>query len=273
MHFRLLPLLLLAAPVAAAEPVVIVLPDRAVCPAAVVTVGHVGTLSGPAEWKRAVAAIDLADMPVRDTAVAVTRRQVEVRLKLAGLRDEDFRVLGADKVIVAADRKPVPVEDVVIAAKAAVLSRLPYTADEVTLDLLKPVVAKLPDVGKAEAVDIRAEPNTNTVQMGRLQVNVTISTRGEKRLVLPVFLEAKLLGQQAPQERVVSAPQPAAGPVLVKSGQKVRIGVSVGELRVTATGESQGEGRLGQMIRVRNVDSNKVLVVRVSGPGTVEVSD
>jgi flagella basal body P-ring formation protein FlgA len=271
--YHLLPLLLLAAPAAAADPVTIVLPDRAVCGAAVVTVGHVGTVTGPAEWKRAVAAIDLSDMPVRETSVTVTRRQVEVRLKLAGLRDTDFRVLGSDRVIVVADRKAVPVEDVVIAAKAAILSRLPYPPDEVTLDLVRPVVTKLPEVGTAERVDIRAEPNTNSVQMGRQQVNVTISTRGEKRLTLSVFLEAKLAGQAA---AAAATPRTVAGPVAkvapaVTPGQKVKMSVTIGELRVTAMGLSLEEGKVGQMIRVRNVDSNKVLSARVSGPGTVEV--
>lgn len=269
---RLLPLLLLAVPAAAADPVTIVLPDRAVCGAAVVTVGHVGTVTGPAEGKRAISAIDLSDMPVRETSVTVTRRQVEVRLQLAGLRATDFRVLGADKVIVVADRHPVPVEDVVIAAKAAVLSRLPHPADQVTLELSRPVVTKLPEVGKDERVDIRAEPNTNAVQMGSQQVNVTISTRGEKRLVLSVFLDAKLVGQgpAAAPVRTIAGPVAKVLPA-VKPGQKVKMSVTIGELRVTAVGLSLEEGKVGQMIRVRNVDSNKVLSARVSGPGTVDV--
>jgi len=270
--FRLLPLLLLAAPVSAADPVTIVLPDRSTCPAAVVTVGHVGTIVGSAEAKKIVSAIDLTEMPVRDTFVTVTRRQVEVRLRLAGLAASEFRVLGSDRVTVTADRHPVPVEDVVIAAKAAILSRLPHPSDQVTLELVQPVSVKLPEVGKSEKVDIRAEPNLKSVRMGSQQVNVTISTRGEKRLVLGVYLEAKLIGQPATAApvRAVSAP-PARTPVLVKPGQKVKIGITFGEMRATAVGQSLEEGRIGQMIRVRNVDSNKVLTARVSGPGTVDL--
>jgi len=274
---RLLPLLLLAAPVSAADPVTIVLPDRSTCPAAVVTVGHVGTIVGSAEAKKIVSAIDLTEMPVRDTFVTVTRRQVEVRLRLAGLAPTDFRVLGSDRVTVTADRHPVPVEDVVIAAKAAILSRLPHPPDQVTLELVQPVSVKLPEVGKSEKVDIRAEPNLKSVRMGSQQVNVTISTRGEKRLVLGVYLEAKLIGQPATDTpRTVSGPvraaaPPARTPVLVKPGQKVKIGITFGEMRATAVGQSLEEGRIGQMIRVRNVDSNKVLMARVSGPGTVDL--
>lgn len=277
----LLVVLLVAAPAVAADPVTVVLSDRASCPAAVVNVGHIATVTGPTEWKKAVAAIDVADMPVRDTSVTVSRRQVEIRLQLAGLRPDEFRVLGAERVTVTADRKPVPVEDVVLAAKAAVLHKLPFPADEVVLDLVQPVVAKLPEVGKSEAVDIRAEPNGNGVQMGRLQVNVAIFTRGTSRLTLPVFLEARRVGQEPPAPRAATgaatgaapgAAPPAAGEVLVKARQRVRLTTAVGEhLVVSVAGESQQDGRLGQMIRVRNVDSNKVLIARVSGPGTVVV--
>lgn len=275
MHYVWFPLLLLvAAPVAAADPVLVVLPERATCPTAVMTVGHVARLSGPENWTRAVAAIDLADVPAKATSVTVTRRQVEVRLLLAGLKDDDFRVLGAEKVIVTADRKAVPVEDVVVAAKAAVLARLPYPRDEVVLELSRPVVAKMPEVGKAEPVDIAAEPNGNEVRMGRLQVNVTISTRGEKRFALPVYLEAKLVGQKAPAERVVTASAVAVvpdGPVIIKAGQKVTIWKAVGDLKVTLTGVAMENGRLGQQIRVRNADSNKTLSGTVSGAAAVEV--
>lgn len=275
---RLLPLLLLAAPAAAADPVTIVIPDRATCPTAVVTVGHVGTVVGSAEAKKIVSAIDLTEMPVRESFVVVTRRQVEVRLRLAGLAASEFRVLGSDRVTVTADRHPVPVEDVVIAAKAAILSRLPHPPDQVSLELVQPVSVKLPEVGKAEKVDIHAEPHTSTVRMGTQQVNVTIRTRGEKRLVLGIYLEAKLIGQpgaDAPTRAVPGPVRTAAPvvkpPVLVKPGQKVRITATAGELRITAVGQSLEEGRIGQMIRVRNVDSSKVLTARVSGPGTVEI--
>lgn len=272
--FRLLPLLLLAAPVAAADPVTIVLTDRATCPAEVVTVGHVGTVVGSAEAKKVVSAIDLAEMPVRDTFVTVTRRQVEVRLRLAGLAADEFRVLGSDRVTVTADRRPVPVEDVVIAAKAAILSRLPHPPEQVTLELAQPVTVKLPEVGKAEKVDIRAEPHTTAVRMGRQQVNVTIRTRGEQRLVTAVYLDAKLVGSPAAAGLVqtVSGTAPAGpSPVLVTAGQKVKVGITFGEMRATVVGQSLEAGRIGQMIRVRNVDSNKVLTARVSGPGTVEL--
>lgn len=270
---RLLLALLVAAPAApavAAEPVTVVLPERATCPAAVATVGHIATVTGPAEWKKAVAAIDVADMPVRDNTATVTRRQVEIRLQMAGLQAGEFRVLGAEKVTITADRKPVPVEDVVLAAKAAVLNKLPYPADEVVLDLVQQVVAKMPEVGKTEAVDIRAEPHGNSVQMGRLQVNVAIFTRGSSRLTLPVFLEARRLGQEPPTARPLPGAAPA-GEVLVKARQRITITTTVGELRLSAWGESQQDGKLGQTIRVRNVDSNRVLTARVTGPGVVLV--
>jgi flagella basal body P-ring formation protein FlgA len=45
----------------------------------------------------------------------------------------------------------------------------------------------------------------------------------------------------------------------------------VGALVVTALGEAQQDGRAGEVIRVENVDSKKVVRARVTGPGAVDI--
>lgn len=60
-------------------------------------------------------------------------------------------------------------------------------------------------------------------------------------------------------------------PVLVKQRDLVKVVARVGNLRVTALAEAQQDGRAGDRIRVRNVDSKKEVVGRVVGRGLVEV--
>ena len=60
-------------------------------------------------------------------------------------------------------------------------------------------------------------------------------------------------------------------PPVVKSRDPVRLTVRVGGLRITALGEALQDGRVGQNIRVRNVDSNKMVTGRVLDRGLVEV--
>ena len=58
---------------------------------------------------------------------------------------------------------------------------------------------------------------------------------------------------------------------LVKRGQKVKIIIETGALHLTATGLADADGKLEQMIRVQNINSNKTVQGRVTGPGVVEV--
>lgn len=61
-------------------------------------------------------------------------------------------------------------------------------------------------------------------------------------------------------------------PVLVKSGEQVSVRVIVGAVRVSSRGEALGSGRAGDRLRVRLSRGGPVLEARVSGPGSVEVS-
>ncbi len=58
---------------------------------------------------------------------------------------------------------------------------------------------------------------------------------------------------------------------IIKRGQKVKMVIESGPLHLTATGFAHSDGKLDQMIKVQNIESNKMLQGRVSGPGVVEV--
>ncbi len=66
-------------------------------------------------------------------------------------------------------------------------------------------------------------------------------------------------------------PRPADSPVLIKARDQVHLLVRVGPLRLTTLCEAVQEGRVGQMIRVRNVDSRAERVGRVVDRNTVEL--
>jgi len=63
----------------------------------------------------------------------------------------------------------------------------------------------------------------------------------------------------------------ADSPLMVKSRDLVKIVARVGGLKVTTVGEAQQEGREGDRIRVRNVDSKKEVIGRVIGKDLVDV--
>ncbi len=63
---------------------------------------------------------------------------------------------------------------------------------------------------------------------------------------------------------------PQQEPVIIKRRQSVIIRVKRPGLLITVTGQALEQGRIGQQIKVRNVDSNRVIIAKVNQDGTVE---
>jgi len=60
-------------------------------------------------------------------------------------------------------------------------------------------------------------------------------------------------------------------PPVVRRGDIVKIVVETGAMTITATGMVKQRGRKGEMVRVMNTDSNRVIMARVTGPDAVSV--
>jgi hypothetical protein len=73
------------------------------------------------------------------------------------------------------------------------------------------------------------------------------------------------------KQAVAVEPKLPENPVLIKVRDQVHLLVRVGPLRLTTLCEAVQEGRAGQMIRVRNVDSRAERVGRVVDRNTVEL--
>ncbi|NPA94166.1 MAG: flagellar basal body P-ring formation protein FlgA, partial [Thermodesulfobacteria bacterium] len=61
-------------------------------------------------------------------------------------------------------------------------------------------------------------------------------------------------------------------PVLVKRGSRVLIVASSNNLRITVPGIAQEKGAQGDFVRVKNIDSNRVVIARVKDSDTVVVT-
>jgi flagella basal body P-ring formation protein FlgA len=62
-----------------------------------------------------------------------------------------------------------------------------------------------------------------------------------------------------------------ARPKMVTSGDAVTITAKKGSLVISASGKARQDGEMGELIKVSNVDSSKILTVKVTGPGEVLV--
>ena len=59
-------------------------------------------------------------------------------------------------------------------------------------------------------------------------------------------------------------------PVVIERNQTVVIRIDRAGLVVTAMGKAMQQGKLGENIKVRNVDSQRVILAKVNEDGTVE---
>lgn len=58
---------------------------------------------------------------------------------------------------------------------------------------------------------------------------------------------------------------------VIKRGERVKIVISSGAMHLSAIGIARANGGQNQMIRVQNINSNKIIYCRVAAPGLVEV--
>src|SRR5262249_17223631 len=167
-------------------------PERAAVRTAVVTVADVARVSGGDEATRdRIARLDLADLKPREDSLTITRRVVEYRLQLAGFDPRQFQVTGAERTSVALSRRAVTVDEVVTAARAELLRRLAVPPESLSVELVRPLSVKLPEVPAGEPVTITAQPHGTLAASGRAQMDVVITAAGERVLSLGVLFEVK----------------------------------------------------------------------------------
>lgn len=67
-----------------------------------------------------------------------------------------------------------------------------------------------------------------------------------------------------------AAAHPTPQPALVRRNQNVTMRITAAAFSITGTGVALQDGRAGESIRVRNIDSQRIITARVNGDGTVE---
>lgn len=59
---------------------------------------------------------------------------------------------------------------------------------------------------------------------------------------------------------------------VIHRGEKVKIVIQSGSMLLTATGLAHSDGKINDLIRVQNLNSNKIVFGKVKGPGIVEIT-
>jgi len=232
-----------------------------------VPVSAVATLSGgSASLRRKVAELDLAELKPDVSPVAVGSDQIAFRLQIAGIEPKLFRVDGRQALIGLAPDE-VTEESLLAAATQAARPRLPKLADNVSIQQAQPIQVPNVKIEPADRIHLEARPNAGLNPLGLIHIPVDVIKNGDCCATVSVYLNVSYVARASAAERE----READNPILVKSHDTVRLVARIGATRVTALGEALQEGRRGELIRVRNVDSSKVVAGRVADAQLVEI--
>ena len=172
---HLLPLLLLATSAIAADPVSITLLAKPGDTDGVVTIGQAAKLTGgTVALREKMAKLDLVE---RDDTESISRKLVRFRLRLAGFAEADFTFADAAGLPNGTMLTPEAVEE---AARQELYRRLGSTPADAYVDVVKPIIVKLPVTTANDVVELTAVPVGGAVKFGRSQVDVTIKVNGER---------------------------------------------------------------------------------------------
>ena len=102
----------------------------------------------------------------------------------------------------------------------------------------------------------------------------TVERKAVAKLDKPILTGDQVIGMQV--TRTISAGRAIddsslALPPIIKEGELVKILAAKGQLQISTNGLAKADGRLGEIIRVKNISSNKLIYGRVDGPGIVSV--
>ncbi len=201
--------------------------------AAHVLVGDVADVrGGSAQLREQLVRLDLADAPHAHQSIAIPANQIACRIQVAGIDPRLFLVRGA--------------ESVTVRLSARLLAGAAGWYDEGYQPAAPARVGRIDNPAYTEG----------GVRQARFQPPFRTGAPSDGNQVGP-SLGAQVLPK---------------APVLIKQRELVQLVARVGPLEIKAKGEALQDGKAGQLIRIRNVDSSVIVVGRVVEHSVVEVA-
>jgi Chaperone for flagella basal body P-ring formation len=267
-----------------ASPIVITLVPEANVDDTYVMLDQIAKISGGTlDTRRRVAKLDVAEFRLFAERLTITEDQVKFRMLIAGMKSDQFRITGSKRVNVFESEDSISIRRIRACAESALLKAYPGDSSKITIGMKQEFVIPQIYVRQNDRVQYEAKVGPHLPPSGKSRVDVSVIVNGRTREIVPVVLDVI-----APESAIVQASgtaKPSAAPVrpvadfslpknqpyLVKRNDFVKMVAFIGKIRIETVGEAMQEGRLHETIRVRNIESNRVVPGRVSAQGIVEV--
>lgn len=261
------------------EFIVIILQPDAVVEDSVIYLDQIAKVTGSGPLRQRIAKLDVGELKVGVERVAISAEQVRFRLLLAEIDSARFRVSGSKQTQVRESDAPITPRKIVAAAEEVVRLRYPGNRANATFAAQNRVILPTISLTPTDRVRFEAKVRGSVPLDGRARAEVTILVNGEPREFIAVTVDVVELdpivqvaakGLRTDVKPIAPAPK---AEVIVKTRDTVKMVQYLSVGRLETLGEAQQDGRLGEMIRVRNIASNRVVVGRVEALGVVVVGN
>ena len=233
----------------------------------VICLGDIAVASGDESLVRKASDIRLGAISYAGQQVTINRYTIMTRLGSSGIDTSRVDLSGSEKIIVTLYRKSVTSAELMAAAERFA-ARFPLPLDQRLRALDVPADVNVGDfTGKLEVIpSLLGQPKDNPMKIG-----LCVSRDGKELSRRQVRFAA--VPRVAPPAAAITAtvkPAPVAeSPKVVFRNQPVMIEVDLPGLRVTAMGLPLEDGKAGQFIKIRNLDSKRDIIAKVKSDGTV----
>jgi hypothetical protein len=239
----------------------------------VIYLDQIAKLSGgPITLRQRLARLDVAEFKLDAERTAVSSDQVRFRLLLAGIGAAQFQFSGVKRTIVVGSDEPVSTRKILAVADQAVRARYP------NIGAPRDINTPLLQLAQGDRLQLEAKTPAAMPRTGIAKVDVVILVNGKPRESVPVTFELNSPSQSKINPFNTTNPGSLRtdstkdkSDVLIKTRDIVRLVAVIGSAQIVASGEAQQDGKLGEIIRVRNVESNRTVSGRVESAGVVTV--
>jgi hypothetical protein len=234
----------------------------------VILLGDIAVASGEEGLVQKAENIPLGTISLANQKVVIDRYTIMTRLGSSGVNVSQVTLTGAEKVTVALVRRSISSAELLVEAEKFAV-RFPLPVDQRFHALDMPADVNLSDAGgKLEVVArLAGKPNDDP-----LIVSLLVTCDGRKAAVREVRFTPVPRSARPAAVAAATSTKPVVAedaPKVVFRNQPVVIEIDVPGLKVTAMGLPLEDGRAGQFIKVRNIDSKRDIVAKVKADGTV----
>lgn len=253
----------------------------------------------------------IGKMPLAGRKRYISQDYVRLRLLQAKVKNEDFKLTGADKVEIIASSQKLDVKEITKSIEKYLLDKIDDNNQRVEIEPLQISQNIVLPAGK---IEYELLPLNNLDLRRQVYIPVNINVDGKKARTVRLGFKIRRFGDVVVAERSLSRhriltpldlkieereityvnPAPLDEvigkrlnrgvmkgeiltydlleiPPLIKQGDVVTIKKEFGALTVTTKGIAKKDGRLGEEIQVKNIDSKRIIMGIVKDGKTVVV--